>query len=369
MHVLDWLRMLARKSLLADLIVVGAVTVDVAAETHGTFEGPWHSLATVVLWLATAFFATEVGVRLGESSELTGDAWRGAVAYLRTPSGWIDALATLALPVATIVNIDPTTAHLMPLVSIFKLGEHSSGLKLLARVARNSGDPLLSVFLGFIIIFVVAATLAYLAERSAQPEQFGSIPRAMWWAIVTITTTGYGDAIPASLTGRTLAGAVMICGIGVFALWAGILASGFGDELQRRQFLRTWDLVAKVPFFSRLGAAVIAEVARLLKHHDVGAGQTIFREGQPGETMYFIVSGVVEVRAATGPIYLRENEFFGEMALLSGARRIATVVAVESCDLLELGAAEFRQFAASRPELMRAISEESERRVKDSAPA
>src|SRR5213079_1451267 len=112
----------------------------------------------------------------------------------------------------------------------------------------------------------------YLIERGSQPQVFSSIPAALWWAIVTLTTTGYGDVTPLTPLGRMLAGIVMVSGILVFALWAGILATGFAEETRRREFLRTWDLVAKVPFFHDVGAAVIADVARLLRPRDYPAG-------------------------------------------------------------------------------------------------
>jgi voltage-gated potassium channel len=74
----------------------------------------------------------------------------------------------------------------------------------------------------------------------------------------------------------------MVSGILVFALWAGILASGYAEELRRREFLRTWDLVAKVPFFHDVGAAVIADVARLLRPRDFPGGAVIMRRGERG---------------------------------------------------------------------------------------
>ena len=90
--------------------------------------------------------------------------------------------------------------------------------------------------------------------------------------------------------GRMLAGIVMVSGILVFALWAGILATGYAEETRRREFLRTWDLVAKVPFFHKIGASVIADVARLLRPREYPAGAVIVRRGEPGDCMYFVAS-------------------------------------------------------------------------------
>src|SRR5207245_9143305 len=110
---------------------------------------------------------------------------------------------------------------------------------------------------------LTASRVAYLLEGDANPDAFASIPAALWWGIVTMTTTGYGDVVPQTAGGRVLAGVVMIGGILVFALWAGIIANGYAHELRRREFLRTWELVAKVPFFHNLGAALLRCVAAL----------------------------------------------------------------------------------------------------------
>ncbi len=180
---------------------------------------------------------------------------------------------------------------------------------------------------------------------------------------MTLTTTGYGDVTPITPLGRILAGFVMVSGILVFALWAGILATGYAEELRRREFLRTWDLVAKVPFFHSVGASVIADVARLLRARDYPARAAIMRRGERGDCMYFIASGEVEVRLPPGTVRLAPGEFFGEIALLTGEPRNATVVAVQPCTLLTLDIVDFRQLLGRQPELARVVSEEAARRL------
>jgi voltage-gated potassium channel len=218
------------------------------------------------------------------------------------------------------------------------------------------------VLLVFGIILLIAASLAYLLERNVQPQSFGSVPQALWWAIVTLTTTGYGDVIPMTSLGRILGGFVMVAGVLVFALWAGILATGFTEETRRREFLRTWDLVAKVPFFHDIGATIIAEVAHLLRPHEFPAGAVIMRRGDPGDCMYFIASGEVEIRLGPSPVHLGPGAFFGEVALLTGDLRNATVVATRRSTLLALDIVDFRGLLAHQPELARIIGEEAGRR-------
>ena len=346
------------------VVVIGVLAIIVG--THGAVAADWQWLINAIVWAATIVFAAELFLRLkfGTSDISMGadGAGRTALSYLATPAGWIDVILVFVIPAVLAASPDFAAARLVGLLWMLKFGRYSSGLALLGRVIRNAGESLLSVLLGFVILMVIAATLMYLIEGPVQPEQFGSIPLAMWWAIVTLTTTGYGDVTPVSFAGRVLGGGAMICGIGMFALWAGILASGFADELRRREFLRTWDLVAKVPFFSELGADAIAAVARLLKTRQFATGQTVMRRGEPGEAMYFVVSGEVEVRLDPKPVRLSADHFFGEMALISGEPRTATVVAVQPCVLLELDVADFRQLAGDRPELLRAIAAEAQRR-------
>src|ERR1700747_2221604 len=125
-----------------------------------------------------------------------------------------------------------------------------------------------------------------------------------------------------------LAGIVMISGIAVIALWAGILATGYFEETRRREFLRTWDLVAKVPFFRDVGGSAIADVVPLLRPRDYPAGAVIVRRGERGDCMYFVASGELEIRLRPESIHLEAGDFFGEVALLTGDPRNATIVAV-----------------------------------------
>src|ERR1043165_2108770 len=224
------------------------------------------------------------------------------------------------------------------------------------------------VWPGFGIVLLTAASIAYLLEREANPAVFGSIPAALWWAIVTLTTTGYGDVVPSTVAGRILGGTVMTGGILVFALWSGILANGYAQELRRREFLRTWELVAKVPFFHNIGASLIAEVARLLRPRDYPAGAVVMRRGQPGDCMYFIADGEVEIQLPGQHVYLISGQFFGEVALLTGAPRNATVVATQPSTLLSLDIVHFHELLARQPELAGIIPEGAQPRHGETVP-
>jgi len=155
----------------------------------------------------------------------------------------------------------------------------------------------------------------------------------------------------------------MICGITVFGLLAGILATGFSSELRRRDFLRNWDLVAQVPFLRDVGPGAIADLANILRPREVPARAVIARRGQPGDCMYFIVQGEVEAMVQPQSHIMGPGDFFGEIALLTGGPRTATIMTLTQCRLLVLDIADFRAIAASRPALLAVIQGEADRRL------
>jgi len=346
------------------LMVVAGIGVALAA-TVAEWQEKHAALFDRLFTLVAVFFAAEYAARLvtalGEPSAAHRSAAQALRDYAASPGGAVDLLGAVPLFVRLVVGSPDTT--LLGVVWVFKLVRYAPGLAGLQRVVSRAREPLSSVLLGFVVVLLAAASLEYLLERDAEPNNFGSIPAALWWAIETVTTVGYGDGVPGTPPGRILAGAVMVCGILVLALSAGILATGFAEEMRRYAFLRTWSIVAKVPFFRQVGASIIAEVAWLLRPLNFPAGAVVVRRGERGDCMYFIATGAVEIRLPGEPLRLGEGDFFGEIALLTGAPRTATAVAVEPSTLLRLDIAEFRELMGRRPDLARVILEAAGRRL------
>ncbi|MBZ9747827.1 cyclic nucleotide-binding domain-containing protein [Mesorhizobium sp. CO1-1-7] len=300
----------------------------------------------------TAVLAVIWGAYLLQMAETLIKHWAGDLRD-RTPAIAIDMLAVL-VPLAAFLLEGTPDRSLYCAVWLLKPLRDSTFFPVLGRVLANEARNLIGVTTLFGVVLFGVALAAYVIERHIQPEKFGSIPQAMWWAVVTLSTTGYGDAIPQSFAGRVLAGAVMMCGIGVFALWAGILASGFYQEIRREDFVRNWQLVAAVPLFQKLGPAALVEIVRALRPRSLPAGAVICRRGETGDRMFFVVEGRVSV-VMSNPVELGPGAFFGEMALMSGEPRTATVSAATAVSLLSLHAADFQMLCSSSPEIAEII--------------
>ena len=135
----------------------------------------------------------------------------------------------------------------------------------------------------------------HLAEAHAQPDKLGTIPDALWWAIVTIGTIGYGDVVPITALGKFVATGTIFAGLIMMALPIGIIATAFAEQIHRRDFIVTWGMIARVPLFGELDAAAISDIMELLRAQVVESGEVIVRAGDPAHSMYFIAAGEVEV--------------------------------------------------------------------------
>jgi voltage-gated potassium channel len=323
-----------------------------------------QSWLSITLWICLLLFTADLVI-----GAWPGSARPGEPNHLFTAAGAIDVLGVVPIPIALLAGVPPDTAWLLASLWLLKLTAMVPGFSLLGRVIALEARPLGSVLVIFLIVLLLAATALFILERANQPQHFGSLPLALWWAVTTLTTTGYGDSVPQSFLGRLIAGMVMISGLGVFGLWAGILANGFAAEHRRRDFMRNWNLVTRVPFLRNLDPPALIALTRMLRPLDLAPKTVVVRRGQPGDCMYFIASGEVEVKVEPKTIRLGAGAFFGEIALLKETTRTATVMTTSPSTLLMLEVADFRDFVAHHPELATALERESERRAKVSGEA
>ena len=343
----------------AYVAVVIGIAVMVLLTIAPAYEAA-HHWVDAVLWGCWAYFAFEWAVRLRHAAR-SQRLWP----YALSGRGLVDAVGAIAVPLAAICGVEPKTAWLLAVLWVLKVVPGIPGLRQLRRVLVQESGPLLSVLVIFLMVLFLASVVVYFLERDVQPATFGSVPATMWWAVVTLTTVGYGDVVPITPFGRIVAALVMICGLGVFGLWTGILATGFAAETRRDNFLKTWDSVSKVPFFAALGPSAIADVTHMLRTIDLPARTTIIRKGQVGDCMYFIAAGEVEVELPGKKVILGDGAFFGEMALLGNNLRSANITTTQMSQLLVLDLVDFRLLMARHPDLAETIDAEARRREQE----
>ncbi|MFP6742281.1 MAG: cyclic nucleotide-gated ion channel [Alphaproteobacteria bacterium] len=312
-------------------------------------------------------FTVEYVLRIWSCTERPHGVNRGPIAdrlrFAVTPMAIIDFLAVAPFYLSILFAIDLRFLRVFRLLRLFKMTRYSPAIEMLGRVLYNERRALLSVMLIMIVLLVFTASLMHLFEHQAQPEAFSSIPAAMWWAVVTLTTVGYGDVVPVTVIGKLLGGFVTILGVGAFAMPAGLLASGFAEEIKRRDFIISWDVVARVPLFGSLNARQIAAIARLLRPRIAVPNEVIAHRGDVGDAMYFIVGGRVEVVLEPESVELMGGDFFGEISLVEQSTRNADVIAVTSCQLLALRAHDFQDLMEQSPAIQEIIRKTARERM------
>lgn len=154
--------------------------------------------------------------------------WHSLIDLLAVASIWVDAWGGGEGWVAVL-----RLARISRLYWLTRSSAVGAALRVLSGAVRQrSTELMLAAVLGMITLLVASIAL-YLIERHVQPEAFGSIPRAMWWAVATLTTVGYGDVYPVTWLGRLVAGIAALTSVGIVALPAGILAAAFSDAFQK----------------------------------------------------------------------------------------------------------------------------------------
>lgn len=331
------------------------LTTEVAATLRGVMLAAW------------VVFVVEYALRLLTAPQTDADGqrapWRARWRYQRSFLGCVDLAVIVPQALALVADVGADAPRFALVLALLKSARHTRSLPLIVTVLRNEGRALVSGMALMLVLMVLVAAVMYALERAAQPRAFGSIPAAMWWAIVTMATVGYGDVTPVTPLGRLFGGFTMLLGLAMFAIPAGILASGFAAELRKRDFVVTWQTVARVPLFASLDAARIAAIAQMLRPLVLPPGQVVVRQGDAADAMYFIMSGEVEVELPPQPVRLGPGEYFGEIALVRDTRRTATVITLGECRLLALSVEDFRRFVAQNPALKRDIEALAEARL------
>ena len=218
------------------LVLISLNVIAAILETDGTIYSRYKIFFDVFEALSVAIFTLEYIARIwtcNEYPEFTNPI-TGRLRFALSPSMLIDLASFLPfyIPVWGLDLRMIRVVRLFRLFRLLKMGRYSKSLSTIQKVLRAKKEELgLTIFSGAVLL-VIASSLLYIIEHDAQPDQFGSIPDAMWWGVVTLTTVGYGDVYPVTTLGKIIGAIIAMLGIGLFALPAGIIASGFAAEIQ-----------------------------------------------------------------------------------------------------------------------------------------
>ena len=346
----DWTSLIVSRLILTLIVVnLASITLESVPELAARFGVLFRAIEMITI----AVFTVEYLLRLWAAvehapySQLAGQ--RARIRYALSPAGIVDLLAVLPFWVALLFPVDLRILLVFRTVRFLKLARYSPAMRSLLDVLARERRALFGCFVILIGVALIAASIMYHVEREAQPDKLGTIPDAMWWAVVTLGTVGYGDVVPITPLGRLVATFTIFCGIIVLALPIGIIATAFAEEIHRREFVVNWSMVARVPLFAGLNAAEIGEIMRLLRSQSVDPGSIIVRRGDPGSCMYFVATGEVEIELREGNVRLGVGNFFGEIAVLRRSRRTATVRSLTRVNLLVLDGDDLHALMANTP--------------------
>jgi voltage-gated potassium channel len=232
-----------KKSIYFDYFIIILVLLSVIAtiwESHLEIEQKDNTYFHLFEIFSITIFTIEYLLRLWTAPLKYPylSVWKAYLKYIFSFIALIDLLAILPfyLPFFGVEDLRVLRMmRLLRLLRVFKLNRYSRALNLVSDVLKEKGEELVTTIFFALILLLVSSTLMYYVEHDANPTGFPNIIATLWWAVVTLTTVGYGDVVPVTMLGKILNGITALIGIGVVALPTSILSAGFLEKVQERK--------------------------------------------------------------------------------------------------------------------------------------
>lgn len=232
-----------RISRTVDLFLMALILLNIFAviiETVDSIHNKYANFFLVFEYFSIVVFSIEYVLRVWTCTEdpYYKGAFLGRIKYIFSFMALIDLMSLLPFFLPRLIHLDGRFLRGLRLLRVFRLlkfTRYSRAMKMISQVLRSKREELTIAMAIAGLLLVLISCLMYFVEHKEQPEAFSSIPATMWWGVATLTTVGYGDIYPVTVLGKILGGLMAIMGVGVFALPAGILATGFNDVLVTKE--------------------------------------------------------------------------------------------------------------------------------------
>lgn len=339
-------RWLHRALLLIIVVNVGCCIVDTIPSVHDSYDAIFDNIEIVSL----VVFGVEYLIRLWVSPEnplfQREDDNKARFAWACSSAGVVDLIAVAPFLISLAVDIDLRVIVLLRLLRFFKIARYSPGFRSLSAAVRAERHALGACLVILISVILISSGLIYTVESAAQPDKFGSIPEAMWWAAATVTTVGYGDVVPVTMIGRVIGVFTMISGLLMLALPAGIIATSFASIISRHNFVVTAAMVARMPLFQGLDAGAIIDLLPLIGTRSYNTAAYILHRTDPAQALYVVAEGRVVIERGRDGHVLGPGQAFG-----SATRAQFDVRAVSAVKLLVIESYDVRVISRLYPHI------------------
>ena len=319
-----------------------------------------------------AVFGGEYAARIWTAPEDLRFRQRPAIearrSYLSSLAGIVDLVALSPIALMGLGSNGRQLAIAFGLLRCLKLVRYSSSLQVLLGTLLREKSALMAGATIILAFAVLAGGFVYALEASGQPDDFGSLRSSIWWAIETIVGSSTDDASPDTAIGKAIAALLTVTGFMMLALPVGIIGASFENSFRQKEFTVSTGMVGRVRIFSSLRADEIVAMTASLRSRRFLAGETIIKQGQIGDEMYFIVSGTVKVVNADGEFALEAGDYFGERALVLTEPRNSTIIASSTLKTLCLDKQALTDLISRRPEIANELMQTIEARRSGSQP-
>jgi len=230
-----------KTSYIFDMAILSLIFLNVftaVISTVSTIESRYDHFLYIFEVFSVTIFTGEYLARIWTCIEYDkfSKPFYGRLSYIFTPMALVDILAILPF-YFSVLGFDLRMVRVLRLFRLFrvaKVGRYFKALDMIKIVFKSRMEELTISIVMIVMILILASSIMYYLENPVQPEAFSSIPASMWWAIATLTTVGYGDVYPITSMGRFMGAIIAVAGVGLFALPAGIIASGFMEQIEKK---------------------------------------------------------------------------------------------------------------------------------------